>query len=246
MNKQEFIELFGNKAKQRYKETNILPSLIVAQACLESGYGTSLLSRKYNNFFGLNNYNDVVTSKYDKVALSVPQEYNGKIVYNVEYMCVFKSIDECLDCMYNWYLLRPKYKPLIGCKDYKECCKLVKELGYATDSKYSSKLITLIEEQNLTRFDEQPIEKIVYRVQVGSYSVVSNAIKKCEELKAKKYDTLIKKATVDNNPVYRVQVGAYHDKNNATNMLNKLKNDGYKSAFITTESGEDYIYQKGE
>lgn len=49
------------------------PSVIIAQAILESGYGTSKLS-KYNNIFGLNNYNDGYLVNAGYVLIEVPQE----------------------------------------------------------------------------------------------------------------------------------------------------------------------------
>ena len=54
------------------------PSVVIAQAILESGYGTSKLS-KYNNIFGLNNDNDGYLVNAGYVLIEVPQEKNGKL-----------------------------------------------------------------------------------------------------------------------------------------------------------------------
>ena len=48
------------------------PSVVIAQAILESGYGTSKLS-KYNNIFGLNNYNYGYLVNAGYVLIEVPQ-----------------------------------------------------------------------------------------------------------------------------------------------------------------------------
>lgn len=74
-----------------------------------------------------------------------------------------------------------------------------------------------------------PVNKTLYRVQVGAFTNQDNAKKLQAQLKSKKYETLIVKV----GNYYKVQVGAYNKKDNATKMLNKLKNDGY-NPFITS------------
>lgn len=73
---------------------------------------------------------------------------------------------------------------------------------------------------------------VLYRVQVGAYSVRSNADNMLAKIKAKGFDAFI--TQVDG--MYKVQVGAYSVKANADAQLNKIKNAGF-DAFITTKSG---------
>lgn len=72
----------------------------------------------------------------------------------------------------------------------------------------------------------------LYRVQVGAYSVRSNADNMLAKIKAKGFDAFI--TQVDG--MYKVQVGAYSVKANADAQLKKIKNAGF-DAFITTKSG---------
>src|SRR3712207_8207946 len=52
--KQElFIEKVKDGAIAGWHEGRILPSVTIAQACLESGWGTSDLATKANNLFGI-------------------------------------------------------------------------------------------------------------------------------------------------------------------------------------------------
>lgn len=67
-----------------------------------------------------------------------------------------------------------------------------------------------------------------YRVQVGAYSVKSNADKLQTELKNKGIDCFVKQI----NGLYKVQCGAYSVRANADAMANRLKSLGY-SCFIT-------------
>ncbi|MCI8951608.1 MAG: hypothetical protein HFG49_16575, partial [Lachnospiraceae bacterium] len=53
MTKQEFIKMIVPLAQEEQKETGILASVTIAQACLESGYGTSELAVNANNLFGM-------------------------------------------------------------------------------------------------------------------------------------------------------------------------------------------------
>ena len=73
---------------------------------------------------------------------------------------------------------------------------------------------------------------VLYRVQVGAYSVRSNADNMLAKIKAKGFDAFITKV----DGMYKVQVGAYSVKANADAQLKKIKNAGF-DAFITTKSG---------
>lgn len=52
MSKESFIKEIAPYAQKIQKEFKILPSVVIAQACLESGYGTSFLANQGKNIFG--------------------------------------------------------------------------------------------------------------------------------------------------------------------------------------------------
>lgn len=74
---------------------------------------------------------------------------------------------------------------------------------------------------------------VIYRVQIGAYSVKSNAEAQLARVKAAGFDTYL----VQVDGLYKVQVGAYKVKANAEKMLAKVKAAGF-DAFITTKGGE--------
>lgn len=77
-------------------------------------------------------------------------------------------------------------------------------------------------------------EKVLYRVQVGAYSVKKNAERQLAKIKAAGFpDAFI--AVVDGK-LYRVQTGAYSVKANAEAQLAKVKAAGF-SAFVTQLGG---------
>ena len=53
MNPQQFIATLGPLATEDMAKTGILACITIAQAILESGWGTSELAVNANNFFGM-------------------------------------------------------------------------------------------------------------------------------------------------------------------------------------------------
>lgn len=56
MRKEEFVKAFLPLALKAEKEFSLNPVVILAQAAIESGWGLSILSRDYHNFFGITAY----------------------------------------------------------------------------------------------------------------------------------------------------------------------------------------------
>ncbi|WP_186303801.1 glycoside hydrolase family 73 protein, partial [Bacillus pumilus] len=49
----DFIKKLAPGAQKVQKKYNVLASLVIAQGCLESGFGSSGLSKQANNLFGI-------------------------------------------------------------------------------------------------------------------------------------------------------------------------------------------------
>lgn len=104
MSEKNFVEKIGKLAMADMKKTGILASVTVAQACLESGYGTTDLARNANNLFGMkctlsgNTWQSVWDgrSKYTKIT---KEEYTPGVITNVKadfrkYPNIEKSIND--------------------------------------------------------------------------------------------------------------------------------------------------------
>lgn len=199
------------------------PSVVIAQAILESGYGTSKLS-KYNNIFGLNNYNDGYLVNAGYVLIKVPQEKNGKLYYNYEKMATFDNLMDCIKSLKKWYT-RPKYiEPLREARaDSTKQITAIKNCGYATDSKYVNKIVDIIKRHNLTQYDS------LYTIQCGAFSIEANAIAEVKRLnKLFKTD----KFFVDYSDYCRIFYNKTHDKNNCLEWLNANRNILPKGSFL--------------
>lgn len=126
------------------KRTKILASLTIAQAILESGWGTSALARNSNNLFGMKG----------KGAKYKTFEYiNGKRVDIVDSFKVYPDWETSVADHSALFLNAPRYHNLIGETDYKIACQKVFKDGYATGINYDKSLINIIEQYKLYQYD---------------------------------------------------------------------------------------------
>ena len=156
MSNKSFIKKIAKGAKKYYKTYKILPSLTIAQAILESGWGKSLLAKECHNYFGMK-WVEGCGCKY-KTYKTAEQRSDGSY-YNVsarfrKYSSYSKGVKG-----YYEFLQYPRYKNLKGVVDYKKACELIRKDGWATSLSYTKNLISLIEQYKLTDYDKEVIPK---------------------------------------------------------------------------------------
>lgn len=134
------------------KRTKILASLTIAQAILESGWGTSALCRKSNNLFGIKGKGE---------SYKTFEYINGKRVDIVDSFKVYPDWETSVADHSNLFLRLSRYQNLIGERDYKTACRKVQEDGYATAPTYSQVLINIIESYKLYRYDDFSEQKFI-------------------------------------------------------------------------------------
>lgn len=149
-----FIKKIGPIAREVDKSYDLLPSITVAQACLESDYGQSALSQKYNNLFGVKGTNPNTS------AVLVTKEYeNGKWINVKARFQIYDSYEASIRAHARLFQNgttwnHKQYKHVLASKNYKQQAKALVTDGYATDPNYSDKLINLIEQYNLAKYDK--------------------------------------------------------------------------------------------
>ena len=144
MNKQ-FIEEVAKFAVKNYPKYQILPSLTIAQAILESNWGKSGLTQKNKNLFGIKGKGgDFETKEF----------INGKWVTISAGFRKYDTFEGSIQD-HNELLNKPRYSKVKGEKDYIKACKAVHAAGYATDPTYSDKLIKIIQRLKLVEYDKQ-------------------------------------------------------------------------------------------
>ena len=157
---------------EEMREYGIPASITLAQGILESGAGRGQLSRKSNNHFGIKCHTT----------------WNGARVYHDddEKGECFRRYEDPDDSFRDHSLFltsRSRYSKLFDLKksDYKGWAKGLKKAGYATDPKYPSKLISIIERYDLERFDKmvlggkwEPVQEEVSNASSDQVYVVSS------------------------------------------------------------------------
>ena len=164
MTSQEFINLISPCAVADMKESGILASVTIAQAILESGYGTTELAINANNYFGMKCFLSGNTwySVWDGVSKYTKQTKEQK-KDGTEYTITadFRKYPDLLTNVkdHSLYLLGAmdddgkRYEGLAGETDYKKAIQIIKDGGYATDVDYVAKVCDIIERYNLTQYD---------------------------------------------------------------------------------------------
>ena len=130
-----YIEEYRHIAIEQQRKHDIPASITLAQALLESGAGKSELATKANNHFGIKCTSDWAGKTY-KYSDNRANECFRK------YADVADSYED-----HSLFLKRKRYESLfaLSVKDYKGWARGLRECGYATDPKYPSKLINIIE-----------------------------------------------------------------------------------------------------
>lgn len=149
-----FIKEIGPIAKEVDQEFELLPSITIAQACLESDYGQSSLSQKYNNLFGVKGSNPntsaiLKTKEYQKSKWIVVK---ARFQIYDSYEASIRAHARLFQKGTTWN--SQQYKHVLAAKNYQKQAHALVQDGYATDPDYATKLIKLIEEYNLDRFDK--------------------------------------------------------------------------------------------
>lgn len=140
-----YIGKYKNIAIDKMVKYKIPASITLAQGILESGNGRSTLALKSNNHFGIKCH----------------KGWNGKKVYHDDdrrHECFRKydSPEGSFDDHSKFLTTRGRYSFLFDLREdnYKGWAKGLKKAGYATDRKYPSKLIDLVETYNLHHYDK--------------------------------------------------------------------------------------------
>lgn len=150
---QDYIELYYLIAVRKMAEFKIPASITLAQGILESGSGNSTLAQKANNHFGIKCHSD----------------WTGEGFYmdddtKDECFRVYDNPEESFLDHSKFLTERARYKFLFTefqIDDYKSWAKGLKQAGYATNPQYPELLVSLIEKNELYKYDKMGLNQIV-------------------------------------------------------------------------------------
>lgn len=141
----QYIDQWKDVAQNNMQEYKIPASIILAQGILESSFGNSDLAQKANNHFGIKCHSSWTGDKFFKDD-------------DAKNEC-FRSYDHALESYRDHavFLTNGKrYAELFTLEigDYKAWAHGLRKAGYATHPQYAEKLIKVVEENELYRFDQ--------------------------------------------------------------------------------------------
>ncbi|MGY3730235.1 glucosaminidase domain-containing protein [Lactococcus termiticola] len=137
-----FIKSLGARVAQLASQNNLYASIILAQAILESGHGTSEVALKGHDLFN-------IRGSYDGKSITIGSgAYRAYGSYDQSLVDYVKLILNGTD--YNKYLYAGAWKS--RSKSVEEALDALQGV-FATDPSYKAKLIAVINEYDLTKYD---------------------------------------------------------------------------------------------
>ena len=161
-----FIKTIGTLARNEYLSRNvwILPSVCIAQGALESGWNLNA-----KTLFGIKGKGfTATTSEY----------YNGHYVEIEDSFRSYPNVASSVVGYYDFLRDTPRYAKALNNPNYKDAVdKLIHTtdgLAYATDPNYINKIISIIEQYNLTKWDDRtvylkPVDTVAREVIAGQW-----------------------------------------------------------------------------
>jgi flagellum-specific peptidoglycan hydrolase FlgJ len=140
-----YVKRFANLAQGEQNTYGIPASIILAQGLLESDAGESPLSAEANNHFGIKCFSRSCRRGHCR---------NFTDDSHKDFFRVFPTAWESYRS-HSLLLQGPRYRGLkkLGDENYTAWARGLSKAGYATDKKYAEKLIHLIEDLDLYRYD---------------------------------------------------------------------------------------------
>ena len=152
----EYINTFAAIAQEEMRIYGIPASITLAQGILESGSGKGKLTLKTNNHFGIKchvGWDGDFDFHDDDTQGECFRKYNHPLHSFRDHSIFLTS--------------RSRYAFLFNYRkgDYKKWAHGLQKAGYATDRKYSQKLISIIERYRLNMYDREVLRNQTHRKQ---------------------------------------------------------------------------------
>lgn len=158
MKKSEFIPTIAPIviAENNKRGNPLFSSVVIAQAICESGWGQSKLMMKANAIFGIKAGN----SWKGKVYNAKTQEcYDGKTYTTItDYFRAYNSLEESIADYFDLITKLERYRKACIAESPLECITAIKNGGYATSPTYIDTIMNIINDNNLTKYDNIKID----------------------------------------------------------------------------------------
>lgn len=171
MTSQEFINKIAPLVVKENSKRNypLFSSVVIGQACCETGYGKSNIMMKANAIFGIK----ATKTWKGKVYNSKTKECYDGVNYTDITACfrAYDSLEESIKDYFDLICKNVRYKKALNCKSAEECITEIKNGGYATSPIYISTIMSIIKSNNLTKYDKIEAVGNVENSKVPTYKV---------------------------------------------------------------------------
>lgn len=180
MDKSKFIPTIAPLvvAENNKRGNPLFSSVVIAQAICESGWGQSKLMMKANAIFGIKAFSGWKGKVYNA---NTQEFYDGKTYTNIT--ACFRAYDSLAESISDYFDLITKterYRKATVAKTPLECITAIKNGGYATSPTYINTIMSIINSNNLTKYDNvedvensvdnsKSIEELAKEVIAGKY-----------------------------------------------------------------------------
>lgn len=151
---QEFIDKLSKLAIAECNKRNewVLPSICIAQSALETGWGKSNLMVKANAYFGIK----AGKSWKGKVYSSKTQECYDGVNYTTitDTFRAYDSVEQSVSDYFDLITGLSRYKDAVNNSDALSTITAIKNGGYATSPTYIQEIMSIVNQYNLTQYDE--------------------------------------------------------------------------------------------
>ena len=150
MKPQDFISKIKDDAMVSAAQSKIYASFSIAEAALESAWGSSMLALQGHNLFGV---------KADKswtgntITFRTREFLNGRWCFVSALWRKYPSWLGCFTDHAEFLHHNKRYEKAFLAKSVEEFIVEIANAGYATDPLYASKIISIIKEHQLKSFD---------------------------------------------------------------------------------------------
>lgn len=145
---EEFLQLLAPYAQDIGEKHGLYPSVILAQAALESSWGKSKLTQEYNNYFGIKGTKD------NGVSLETEEIYGGDRVKIKDYFRTYSGARESFQDYGNLIGGLDRYKIVREAQSKEEYAQNLYKAGYSTNPKYGDALLEIVNQYHLEAYDQ--------------------------------------------------------------------------------------------
>ena len=144
-----FNQLYG-MAEKAAKKLGVKPEVLISQAALETGWGKKITSLGNTSSFNL--FNIKADSRWQGSTITVPtiEVRQGVAVRETAVFRAYDSFQKSFDDYVDFVSSSPRYeKALQVTNDSEDYVRELAQAGYATDPKYSEKILAILNSGNI-------------------------------------------------------------------------------------------------